>query len=517
MEKQKILSKLNIKDYKNDLETILEMKKFDEEAKSLLLNILYKLDNFYKDYVSVKVECEPKNEYIEDYIKLIKEKCNRIIIVKPQEWKGEQRYKVNINAGEVQCIPNEDILFYAIYELDERNVNKGNNILKDFTNICVNYTLNKGRAMNSIEPIRDFNGWSWNVQIDNREDIYYNLIFQNLLLLCGYNFMESCTGKLDIVNVLHDKMISSGFENEEYAFLSAVFRACIVLYSNVSKENNEKCVKYKNSLKSKIKMLNSRKENAENKYKNSSDVSKQIKKIDEMMNDIAILKQEYIGAIQKDADSYLGLSDFVEKKELERTELLGVIKENNKSLSIKKYMTEEEEYEQILKLYNSVDGTKNNDAKDELVKLQVIFLECIEKVIRKHDTKKELCGIIKKLRYFANLLIDKDEYTVSNELIRKKYEEVTRKLTYKMLDCGVIDTGFVSKELNYDILKYIFKTKMIELENLIIRIVFLDGNHIEVEYYDSDIAEYKEKFDIPDGENVTNKKDKKIKLFKIGG
>ena len=44
-EKEKILAKLSIKDYKNELESILENKQFDEEAKSLLLSIFYKLDN----------------------------------------------------------------------------------------------------------------------------------------------------------------------------------------------------------------------------------------------------------------------------------------------------------------------------------------------------------------------------------------------------------------------------------------------------------------------------------------
>ena len=84
-EKEKILSKFNIKDYRNELELILENKHFDEEAKSLLLNIFYKIDNFYKDYLSVKKESENKNKFLEDYMNIIKNKCNKIEVVPPQD------------------------------------------------------------------------------------------------------------------------------------------------------------------------------------------------------------------------------------------------------------------------------------------------------------------------------------------------------------------------------------------------------------------------------------------------
>ena len=67
-EKKKLLSKFNIKDYKNEFELVLEAKKFDDEAKSLLLSTFYKLDNFYKDYMTVKIDCESKNKYLEQNI-----------------------------------------------------------------------------------------------------------------------------------------------------------------------------------------------------------------------------------------------------------------------------------------------------------------------------------------------------------------------------------------------------------------------------------------------------------------
>lgn len=54
MEKEKLISKLNIKDYNNQLEKILSKKTFSEDTKNLLLNMLYKIENAYDDYSKIK-------------------------------------------------------------------------------------------------------------------------------------------------------------------------------------------------------------------------------------------------------------------------------------------------------------------------------------------------------------------------------------------------------------------------------------------------------------------------------
>ena len=70
---------------------------------------------------------------------------------------------------------------YAVYSIAEKEVSDEKYLLTDFTKICVTNVLNRGKNINSTELIRDFNGWSWNIQIDNTENIVYNLVFQNIL------------------------------------------------------------------------------------------------------------------------------------------------------------------------------------------------------------------------------------------------------------------------------------------------------------------------------------------------
>ena len=62
MEKEKFISKFNIKDYNNQLEKILTKKNFSENTKNLLLTMLYKIENAYNDYNKVTVYTKTKRE-----------------------------------------------------------------------------------------------------------------------------------------------------------------------------------------------------------------------------------------------------------------------------------------------------------------------------------------------------------------------------------------------------------------------------------------------------------------------
>ena len=113
MNKDKFFSKLTFKDYNNQLEKILEKKDFSTNAKNLLLSMLYKIEASYKDYETVKIVVESKNEYIERILKNI-EACNELLIltranediIEDEEIKKE-RYVVSPIEGKIQ-------LFYQI-------------------------------------------------------------------------------------------------------------------------------------------------------------------------------------------------------------------------------------------------------------------------------------------------------------------------------------------------------------------------------------------------------------------
>ena len=72
MAKEDIFSKINLKDYNNVLENILEQKAFSEDVKNLLLSMLYKIENGYEDYKTIKVNVSSKKSYVKKIIQIIK-------------------------------------------------------------------------------------------------------------------------------------------------------------------------------------------------------------------------------------------------------------------------------------------------------------------------------------------------------------------------------------------------------------------------------------------------------------
>ena len=517
-EKKKILSKLNIKDYRNDLELVLENKQFNEEAKSLILNIFYKLDNFYKDYISVKQDVEEKNKFLENYINTIKIKCKKIDLLKPQQLKDGNKYFVDRKNGEIQCLPNELVLLHAIYELTEKNLQEDKVLLEDFTKICVSYILNRGKTLNFTEPIRDFNGWSWSIQIDNHENIVSNLIYQNLWLLFNYKYVQDNVNKANIIELLTNKFDKEGYDEFGYEFMNKLFKLCIVVYNNISKENHGKCVRYKKSILVRKQMLKNRKEYVEDTNKDSENISKEIQNLNKMLQDITLIRNQYQESIKINPKEYFCISDFVERKEKEKQNLLKRIKVNNKVLKQKQYLTNHDNYEDSLNYYDEIDEKAEKvDYQSLIDEFEKVFLQCFKTKIEKNKIKKDLYNEVIKFRYYCNLLYEKNKSIMENSKLSTELKDVSDVLIKKLVENKIIDTGFKSEKLNYEILNYIFKTKIIELENLTIKIKFVNNKKIDVEYYDSKILENKASFEIPFEEEVTSKKDRKIKLLKIGG
>ena len=190
MGRNKLLAKLNIRDYNNELEKILEHKLYSYDVKNLLLSMLYKIENAYKDYETVKVEVLSKKEYIENILRIIKEKALKIFLVKSgtEEWeefeKDSLKYKIDKLNGEITCIQNELAILTALLKLDEQD---DNYMIKDYIEKPINTMINQGKLRAGTEVIRDFNGWSWDIITKEIKDIEYNFIYQTIILLNGRN------------------------------------------------------------------------------------------------------------------------------------------------------------------------------------------------------------------------------------------------------------------------------------------------------------------------------------------
>ena len=86
-------------------------------------------------------------------------------------------------------------------------------------------------------------------------------------------------------------------------------------------------------------------------------------------------------------------------------------------------------------------------------------------------------------------------------------------LVYAMINDKIIDLGFKNKDFCYKILRNVFDSKIMKLDNLVLKINFKGQSQLEVEYYDGNILDYQETFNIPFDEEIQSRKSRKIKLF----
>ena len=243
MKKNKIFSKFNLKNYNDELEEILETKVFSFDVKNLLLSMLYKIENAYKDYKSVKYEVLSINDIIEYIIKTIRDKCFDIEFILPEE---DKKVVIDQKKGKIICYPNETSLLSSVWYIGEENapVVAGYPYEKE----AIEYLLKIGSNISIAEVLRDFNGWSWDTLIGEIENLDYNILYQSLLLLDGkrlFNLNIECDEKNSIL-IQKDK--------KEYAEFFRVLANCTLnLYKKENKEISElNCLEEYNNAVNKI-------------------------------------------------------------------------------------------------------------------------------------------------------------------------------------------------------------------------------------------------------------------------
>ena len=138
--KETLFSKNN---YDIQLEEVLDKKEFDDEAKSLILGILYRIEESYKDYAKVKLNVKLKNEIIEEIINIIRDKCDKIEILNPENSKN--KFQVDRKNKIVKVFPNEVNLLQSLYYINTQNPKKTKSI---FNKAIIN-TINNGEALNN--------------------------------------------------------------------------------------------------------------------------------------------------------------------------------------------------------------------------------------------------------------------------------------------------------------------------------------------------------------------------------
>ena len=495
METNKIFSKLNIKDYNNELEEILEKKPFSSDVKNLLLSMLYKIETAYKDYATVKREVLEKKDFISYLLTIIKEKCLEIEFINLD---SKELPQVNQEKGKIICYPNEKSLLSAIWYMGENDVS-----------ICVEYEylkeaiqemLYKGNNISQVEVIRDFNGWSWDIVIKEIENMGYNIVYQSLLLLNGNKIINA--------SILNKEELQ--IENKEnYYFLELLYELVMNLYIRKNKDAKTKMTEIKQEKAKQLELFNDKKKFIQTITNQKKECTDKIEKIDRMLNDKELLKREYDERNEKlpNKEKIFSISHLTTRIEQERKELLEQIKKYNRMIEPKEFVKERDKIEKEVDWLNKIDITAKSNIQQVMINYCKEFLKIALKRIEKIEDKMECINWIYKIRYYRYIPLNENKCVKDIKKLEKEFEKIIKQLIKQAQKYKVWDIFSEDETITYKIIKPLFDSKMINFENVNIICKYEKGI-LSVEYYDTNILEMKKEFEI---ENVRIKK--KIKLF----
>lgn len=517
--KKNLLEKIVKKDYNNELEKILEQKQFGENAKSTLLSILYKIEAAYKDLETVKKDVETKDEYILNILDIIKNNCNSIKIVKMNDKESKipenKTYIINKEKKEIISYPIERKLLYAIAKIGKKD-----KIIKEdyfIINETLSDLINVGNNIDMVEPLRDFNGYSWTSIPQEIESIDHNLIYQNLRMIVGYKFLDKWIRNnefiIDYFDLFKEQLEEKYGKENKNRFIDILSKISILLsikFNNIEKEN---LIIIKQEIEKELNKTQNKELFIENITDRKLEISDKIKEIDTIMNNKDLLQKEYIKRnkklpLEKKIFSMRILSQIMEK---ERDKYFKKIEKLNELINPQNFIKYKKEIEEKYK-YLKILNTENIEEELDKFKIQMqkIFLDCIKINISKAESKQEIEKIIYDFRYYLLLSYNHERTVQEVEKLQKQIGDVSTLLIDKAIELKAIQKISNDREINYEILKNIFSVRIIKLEDAYLKIT-KEKNKYFIKIFDENIFE--EKIEISKPKDLEIKLNKKIPIW----
>ena len=517
---QNIIEKIVKRDFNNDLEEVLASKSYEEDVKNLLLDILYKIDNSYKDYKKVKVDSLSKDDYIVNIIKTIKNKCENIKIIKPKINEDEPEKKVAVNKQKKEII-SYPILNKILYGISD--IRKSEDIVKDEDKLISKTLTNMitiGNNINTVEPLRDFNGFSWNIISKDIENIYYNLIYQNLIILNGNKFFELWANKNKIVanymEVLENDLSKQYGIKEAKDIIELLKRLSVLIEISSNSHIIKQIYDEKLALEEELKKFEDSQGYIVEIANKRKTLLKKLKRIDITLNNKELLEKEY-----KRRNDLLDVKNkiFSEKvlaKKIaeERNQIMDKLKKYNDLMNPKNINIEKNKLNKKLRYRKLVEvNNLEEEIYNYIILLQKMTLKCLRNKIKKCTDKNELLNIMNQVRYLSFVPIKvKQNIGETKELI-KSLNIIKKEIYQKANDLKMINIILENEKLNLAIFNHIFATKIISLEDISYKIAKTKQEWY-VQFFDEGITDetFKIELDLKTGDTKI-KLNKKVKLF----
>lgn len=475
------------KDYKEEIANVIESRNFTQNSANLLLNMVYRIDDGYENYQTVKRDVPRKGEFFENVINELKHNCSDIIIAEPntnleKELKKSKCTILTEGSSDsltkrVISYPNEKTLLYGITKAGVKPLRRNASAEEK----AVMTTLNIGKCISTAEVLRDFNGWAWSVIDKEVESTECNVVYVFISMLMGYEFASKA----------NYEMIEKTFPKK---FMDELKKVSIQFFMSYDKEENEAILKNLADNKRKLaKMKNQSSFVAEIAEKKKAALS-EIRKIDELLNDSKMMKKSYLAynkkmPAEKKIFSVSHYEDIIEKLRVDANHKL---EELNKLQNPVQFMEARDRLEYQIKFY---------EEKTDISKFEKEFIKLFEEKIKHTTDKKKILDLIYQVRYL--------NFLPNCKMNLERLKEILIPLAIKHNVLAPISNN---DKLDYKILKGLFDSQVVALDNLTIKLASRE-NVINVELYEGNTLDRSYNVVLPEGSNIEIRKTKKTKIF----
>ena len=536
-------------DYIYEIEKILEKKGITNEIKSLVMDTLFKIEETYPNYKRIKVDVLEKKDYIREIVVALK-KVDNIYTMNMQEkdiLKCVTDTKIEKNARgyyDIQIYHNNLSLLYALQTI----INEEYGINEQPCSSAFDKILKIGGIYSNIEILRDFSGWNWNRNKIKNFNIYYDIIYKNLLLILGIDKMIELKKTRQCIHFMKKYLVKK-YKNDNVEKLMEILKEIVFVISSEEEkkleiEANKKIIDMYMAMKDIKKFM--QKVNEEKKKNN-----KLIAEYDKILNSHNVLEREYneyLKAIEKsknednsngslNIDSIIDILDIEEdnigkvyKEEIKNIELFSIQifekrkKVYNKNLELSKignpenYVEHKRILEEKIKYILDYEKVKGDAKKEEellenlMIEYQKIVYDMLEDRIEAIYTNEEVIDEIYRQRYirYQNVLKDKYIYQISD--LYQKMDKILHLIVAKAMKFDVLERVSEEENTNYAAVSPALKTEVLSLEE--VKVAIYTGKITLLCIYDGNVLIKEiELFDV-DPKLISIPTKKKIKLFK---
>lgn len=368
--------------------------------------------------------------------------------------------------------------------------------------------------MDRQEIIRDFDGWTWNIATQEIENYIYNIVYQNIKILLGGEFLQSSINN-SLVDFIYEfekriKEVSNEELGEKIYIL--IYQIAILEYIKENKGKQIDLVQQRENLQEELNSMENKKEYLQKISNEKKVIGKYIKKIDEIINDNGLLRESFVTENSKLEEKIFSLSEYVEILQEKREKLLEKLEEYSAIMKPANFVKVKAELNKNTKILSkvNVEIDYNKEINNLIIELQENVLKAFAEKIKRIETKKEIVQCVYWMRYYKLLYVNgkeqiKDISKISKELMKTEKFLITKACKLKAINILCPDI-----ERNYEIVSNILSYNIIDLDTVTLEFKKEDNSIVLIIYDDSTIEDtviYGE------DEEINVKFNKKIRLF----